>query len=439
MKLSHLNVFIVIIWATTSTTALAQTWSLNQCLDSALVNNTKLELVNNSVKLTELKNQEVKSNLIPKVNVNGEYKYFIELPYQLMPLSIFGGPEGQFQEAQFGVPHNINANLSIQAPLFSSELYGAIKKTELGKQLVELQVLKTEDEVFYEVSSLYRNAQLIQNQIFFLDSLISNTKGIQKNMILLNEEQLTTKTDSKKIELQISLLISQKLNLEMKLKQVLNGLKIMMGLNTDSELLIDPIISLIPFQVYEQNGNTDYDLLQVQENILNVEMTTLNRSRFLPDVGIVGSYGVQGYGYDQSPNEFLNFYPIGFVGLRLSYPIFNGTTTNKKIDQKKIELENIELKKKSTLDANNLAIENALVVLKNAFALFEISKSQVELSQLILTEETYRYEEGLSSINDVLQSQNELIKSKQNYLQSLAECLSADLILRKLTNNFNKE
>jgi hypothetical protein len=44
-----------------------------------------------------------------------------------------------------------------------------------------------------------------------------------------------------------------------------------------------------------------------------------------------------------SPTPFLNFYPIGFAGIQLSYPLFNGTVTQRKINQKKIELKISEL------------------------------------------------------------------------------------------------
>jgi hypothetical protein len=37
--------------------------------------------------------------------------------------------------------------------------------------------------------------------------------------------------------------------------------------------------------------------------------------------------------------DFLNFYPIGFAGIQLSYPLFNGTVTQRKINQKKLEIK----------------------------------------------------------------------------------------------------
>lgn len=362
----------------------------------------------------------------------------IELPYQLMPLSIFGGPDGQFKEAQFGVPHNISGNIVVQAPLYSSQLYGAINKTELAKQLVDLQVEKTEEDVFYEVSSLYRNGQLILNQIAYLDSLIQNNQLLLTNIKNVKKEQLATGTDVSKVELQLSLLTSQQANLKMNLIQILNGLKIYMGLELNDELEIEPRIALFELTDYPVNPSRDNQHLTIQSDILQAEINALNRSRYIPDVGVVGSYGVSGFGYDQEPNRFLNFYPVSFVGIKFSYPIFNGTVTHKQVLQKKLEMENIQLQQELSLDARDLAIESALSKLKNSLSQVEISLLQLELSNNILKDELLMHKEGISSTNDVLRAQSELIIANQTYLTNLANCFAADLELKKATNNILK-
>jgi len=61
----------------------------------------------NNIAIKEQKQKGAKANLNPKVTPNADYKYFANLPYQFFPPSTFNtlAPEGQFKEAQFGVPH----------------------------------------------------------------------------------------------------------------------------------------------------------------------------------------------------------------------------------------------------------------------------------------------------------------------------------------------
>jgi hypothetical protein len=73
--------------------------SVGQC-NSVLIQHRfvikNLQMSRNNVAIGEQKEKEAKANLIPKVTVNTDYKYFTNLPYQLMPLSTFNptAPEG---------------------------------------------------------------------------------------------------------------------------------------------------------------------------------------------------------------------------------------------------------------------------------------------------------------------------------------------------------
>ena len=216
--------------------AQSQTWELEQCIDTALVNNKKLEIAKNEITISEQRNREAKANLIPKVVLNGEYKYYTDLPYQLMPLSVFGGPEGQFKEAQFGVPHNINANVQLNIPLYNPQAYGAIKATQIASEIKEIQYQKTEETIYLEVSNLYYNAQIVGSQLKFIDSNINNVSSLLLNVELLYQQLLAQKTDVDRIALQLEIIKSQREILLNKYEQILNGLKFIMGISIHDQL-----------------------------------------------------------------------------------------------------------------------------------------------------------------------------------------------------------
>lgn len=432
MKLAITNTLVLLLFSH----AQAQTWSVEQCIDSAYANNTSIAIAQNSKEISQLKHKEVRANLLPKLSVNGEYKYFIELPYQLMPLSVFGGPEGQFKEAQFGVPHNINANLLLQAPIYSPNLMGNIEKVKTSQKIIDLEVEKTYEQIYFEVTTLYRNAQLVKSQIDFIDTTIKNTNRILDNIKLLVSEKLANQSDVKKLELKISTLNLYSSSMNTKLLQLYNGLQLLIGSSVKFE--VENNIEMAVFEKYETNGSKEIDIIKLQKELISIDLKTLKQTKFIPEIGFVASYGTQGLGYDEKPNQFLNFYPLGYAGVRLSYPLFNGTVTNKKIDQKELELESLKLKEKLVTDVQKNEIDNTVLKLNNASENVYLSESQVKLAQLIYEQETNKHKAGLISINDVFIAQNELIQQQQNYLQNIAQYLAADLELKKLTNNISK-
>jgi outer membrane protein TolC len=417
-------------------TANAQVWSLQQCIDTAQVHNKNLQMSRNNISISAQKQKEAKANLIPKVTVNADYKYFTNLPYQLMPLSIFGGPDGQFKEAQFGVPHNINANLQLSMPLYNPQVYGAIQSTKIASELTTLQYQKTEEQVFFEISNLYYNAQIIHHQLVFIDSNLSNAMRLLKNMKLLNEQLLAKGTDVSKAQLQLTQLETQKESISSKYEQVLNALKFAMGITLERNIQIHSTIQYQNTNEYTSSSTTDIRLAKTQYRLLLSELSSLKYSR-LPSLSLFGTYGTTSFGYDKQPNEFLKFYPIGFAGIQFSYPLFNGTITLRKIKQKKLELQNSDLQLSLLTEQNTMQIQNAKLQRSVAQKSVETTSEQIKLAQTIYEQTGIQQKQGTASLSDVLLADNALREAQQNYLIAVIDYLKADLELKKLTGNIS--
>ena len=415
----------------------AQTWELQDCIDTALVNNKRLAISKNNVLIGEQRSREAKANLIPKLTVNGDYKYYTDLPYQLMPLSIFGGPEGQFKEAQFGVPHNLNANLQLAVPLYNPQVYGAIEVTKIASELGKIKQQKSAKQIYLEISNLYYNTQILRTQLDFIDSNISNSKRLLRNIQLAKSQLLANGTDVNRVALQLEQLKSKRFRLESKHDQVLNGLKFLMGISIERNLEINSEIQYQSNSEYERQSTLDLLMAKTHNRLLNSELSTLKRTR-LPSVSLFGSYGTIGYGYDQKPNNFLNFYPIGLAGIQVKYPLFNGMVTQRKIDQKKIEITNSEIQLTLVDDQNEMLIENAKMDRSVAEQLIETNKLQVELAKSIYENTELQRQNDFSSLNDVLMTDIAYREAQQNYLSAIVDYLKADLELKNITGNILK-
>lgn len=414
----------------------AQVWTLAQCIDTAQLHNKNLQINRNNIALGTERHQETKANLIPKITANADYKYYTDLPYQLMPLSAFNpaAPAGEFREAQFGVPHTINASLQLTMPIYNPQVYGAIKTTQMAVELNELHLQKLEEQVFFEVSNLYYNAQVLHHQGKFIDSNLANARRLLANIRLLHEQLLATGNDVNRIELQVVQLTAQKENIAGKYQQVLNGLKFMMGVPITQHLDIDTAILYKERANYSRSTSLDLQIIKTQNSFLQSERNTLSRSRYLPSVGLFAMYGTSGFGYDKQPNTFLKFYPIGFTGIQLSYPLFNGTVTQRKINQKTLEIRNNELQYTLLTEQLSMQIENATLQMTVSGSTIETSKKQIELAQSVYAQAVLQQKQGIASLTDVLLADNALREAQQNYLNAVVDYLKADLELKKLSN-----
>jgi outer membrane protein TolC len=355
-----------------------------------------------------------------------------------MPEAAFGGPEGIYKEIQFGVPHNINANLQLMLPLYNPQVYGAIETSTIAVELSELQYQKSREQILYDVTTLYYNAQILQYQITFIDENLSNAHKLLKNIQLLKEQLLARGTDVSKVQLQVEQLKTQKEQITSKYGQVINMLKIAMGISMDQGFEVETEIVHSTTNDYAQAQTLDSRLITKQNELINSELNSLKNSR-LPSLSLYGSYAVTGFGYDKSPNEFLKFYPVSFAGIQLSYPLFNGTVSNKKISQKKLELNNNMLQNSLLEEQTTLAIETAKEQKSIAQRSVQTRLEQVNLAQSIYDQTLLQQKQGLASLTDVLLSDNTLREIQQNYLSAIVDYLKADLDLKKTTGNMLNE
>jgi len=435
----HKHHFVLLLIAIGSPSVQAQGWSLQQCIDTAQVYNKKLQVNRNDIAIGEQREKEAKANLLPKVTANADYKYFTNLPYQLLPLNALNptAPEGEFRAAQFGVPHNINLSLQLSMPLYNPQLYGAIQTTKIASEWLECQYQKLEEQIFFDISNLYYNAQILNHQLAFIDSNLINAERLFKNMQLLNEQLLVKGTDVSKVKLQVAQLTSQKVGVKSKYEQVLNALKFTIGLSLENNLQIETNILYENSFEYSSLSTLDFRMAIIKNRWLGLELNTLNKSRYLPSLNLFANYGTTGFGYNGKPNGFLDFYPIGFAGIQLSYPLFSGTVTERKINQKALELKNNELQMGLINEQNYLQVENAKLQRKTAKNTVETLTEQIQLAKIIYEQTIVQHKLGTATITDILLADNSLREAQQTYLSAVIDYLKADLELKKFTGNIS--
>lgn len=412
----------------------AQVWTLQECLDTARMHNKNLQIQRNNIEISTQKRLEAKSKLLPKLNVNADYKYFIDLPYQFMPMALFGGPEGKFREVQFGVPHNINANLQLAIPLYNPQIKGAIQATEIALELNDLQLRKSEEQIFYEISNLYYNAQILHHQIQFVDSNLVNAQKLLRNMQLLKEQLMATGTDVNKVALQVDQLNTKKEVSKSKQEQVMQALKFAMGVPADKPVVIEPGINYEVIPDYSSKPSLDLQIAQTQNRLLKNNLSLIQKSG-LPTVSLLGSYGTTGFGYDKKPDNFLKFYPVSFAGVQLTYSLFDGNSQRIKRNQKEIELRNNELQQSLLNEQNTMQVANAENQKRVTQRSIESGRKQISQAQTIYDQTILQQKAGVASLNDVLVADNGLREAQQSYLAEVVDYLKAELELKRVTGN----
>ncbi len=410
-----------------------QQLSLEQCIDTALIYNRNIMLSQHDLEISIEKNREIRGNLLPKLNGIADYRYYTDLPYQLMPAAAFGGPAGTYKEVQFGVPQSMNANLQLAVPLINMTSLNAIKSTRIATELSEIQKTKTDEDVVLEVSNAYYNAQILLTQIAFLDSNIINTGNLVKTTTLLYQQQIAKGTDVDRLKLQVEQITTQRSTVISQYQQVLNALKFLMGKPiSDSIEVLNTEKSIVKANLQSQI-TTEVLLIDKKIEFNNSELHGLRNLR-LPSLSAYGVYGTTGFGTTGS-DSFFNFHPIGYVGAQISFPLFNGKITQHKIAGKKIEIEKSHIQKDLVTEKSILDLRNAEMQYSLAIRNISVVSSQIDLAKKIYDNTVLQNKQGVANITDLLLADNALRESQQNYLVALINLRRAELEYKRVTGN----
>src|SRR5688572_25564010 len=97
---------ILLMLFATSVFAQTRFHTLDEYLAHVVTHNPALEseAINNETSASRVR--AAWSSLLPQVRAFGTFDNNINLPVQLVPAQIFGGPEGEFREIKFGTRYN---------------------------------------------------------------------------------------------------------------------------------------------------------------------------------------------------------------------------------------------------------------------------------------------------------------------------------------------
>jgi OMF family outer membrane factor len=428
------SIFVFLFFTVTFSHAQQKEVSLQECVAQALQKNTNLLMANTDVELAKHKREEITAKLLPQFFVSADYRYYNDLPTQLMPLSVFGGPVGTYKEAQFGVPHVLNGNIQGNMPIYNQTILSGRTTANIGTELAEYQYKKTREDVVLDVSNVYYNAQIVANQIAFLQGNINNLDQLIATTTLLVQNQLAKQTDADKMKLQKSILGAQVTTAEASYQQIIGILKFQLGISQSDSIKIQMRTSTeTTLTTDDSNISTDILITQKLQQLLHSEMDGIYAGRY-PTLAVYGLYGTNGYA-TTGDKSFQKFFPVSFIGIQLSIPLFDGGTISSKVDQKTLELQKAALKEKLSVEKNGMDkinIQNQFLAHRKTVAMQE---ENIFLAERLYAQTQLQFKEGVASITDVLQADSALRDAQTNYLTAMAKFRITELEWKKVTGN----
>lgn len=416
------------------------TLTLREALKYALEANQNARKAKLDVENSQYKIDEVKSRALPQINGSGALNYNPILQKSALPGDFFGQP-GKTVLVAFGQKWNANAGVSLSQTLFDNSVFTGLKAARTTAEFYRLNSQLTEEQIIEQVATSYYQVLVQRQQIGVIDSTIKNTQKTQSILQSLYENGLAKKIDVDRIAVSIS-------NLRSRRQQLLNGvvllenqLKFYMGMPIEAAVSIpDAELSSIQPQVMQQNdtldasGRTELAVLKTRESLLRYQKDA-TKSEYLPSLSLSSSYSYQGlsntFPIFKGKESGVNWFGVAALGLNLRVPIFNGFATKARVRQADIEIKKLNEDISQTKLSLNLAYANAKTQINNSIITLNNQRENSRLAQQVYFNTQNNYNNGLATLTDLLDAENSLTESQNNYSSALLDYRVAEIQLIK--------
>lgn len=426
---------------------ISQRYSLQEAIDSALVNNRAAKNAARDIEATKELKWETIATGLPQISAKVDYNNWLKQQVSLIPAEFFGGNPGEFAEVEFGTKHSINASVVVNQKIFDGSYIVGLQSAKVFLDISENAKVKTDLEVRKAVINAYGNVLLTEESIKILER---NLAVLEKNLYETRKIYENGLEEEESVEqLQITLSgIKSNLNNSKRLKILAYKMfNITIGLDINTETILTDNLGGLTIR------NTVLSLLDADENVENTIdykiaendkvskelLLKLEKSKALPtlDAFLNGGY----VGYDDSFNftsSKQRWFGSSLFGISMSIPIFSSLGRSSATQQAKINLEKAEENLTEVEQSIKLQIASAKSNYQFAIEDYENKKQNLNLAERIENKNQTKFFEGIASSFELRQAQTQLYSSQQDFLQAMLDVINKKAELETVLNQAPK-
>lgn len=419
--------------------------SLKECVSMAVERNIHVKTAVIEQEKSEHKISENRAQLLPKININGNFQDNFKLPVTLLPGEIIGQPGTQLA-ANVGTSFNTSLSASFSMLLYNQT---AITVVNLSKELAELNKLnvdKAMETLSLETAKLFYLAITTREQKTLVEGNIARTEDIRDITKLMLDNGFARQVDYDRIRISLENLYTQLSTVEASYEQQINMMKYVLDLSISTDIVLSgkPEETLIEDYLNlrsDFSNHVDIRILEQQKEINRLNQKTIT-SGYMPSLSLTGQLSMQGY-----RNEFKNYfngspenkwYNSSYIGLSLSIPVFDGFEKRSKTRQAKLDSYKTEILLEDTKDRFQVDFRIAMNDYDNNKSNVNRQQQNVNLAVKVYEETALRFKEGLASMSDLLQDEMSLNSAQSAYLTALYNFKEAELKLMSLNGSINE-
>lgn len=438
-------------------------FTLDKCIDYAFKNQAAVKNAALDQQISRYKVNETRAYGLPQINVEGNTMYNIALQPMFMTNALandFGPnrgqplPPGVDPNGTAAIPNLFQLKASNSATINASQILfdgSYLAGLQASKTYLELATksmtqtkIETTDKItkaFYLVLINEQRIQLLTSNIERIDTSLSQLKEI-------NKSGFAETLDVNRLEVTLNNLKTDQLNVQNQLILTYSLLKYQMSYPVNSELklngTLDELVTRLntasnpDMNAFDYNKRIDYSLLRTQKKLQEMNFKN-TRALSYPKLIAFGTAGAI-----NSSNEYMNlyttpYYGYGFVGAKLSVPIFSGGNHYFQQQGAKLEVQKAQNNIEMMEDVIDLQLQQTKLVMDNNIQNIKSQKRNLDLAEQVINQTKIKYQEGVGTNLEVVDAENSFKTAQTNYYDAVYNALVSLIDYQKATGTLYSE
>ncbi|NQT33627.1 TolC family protein [bacterium] len=409
--------------------------SLEQALAHAESNDLSLAKASLEVESGDAQVREAVSAALPNISLSSTM-----MRHMILPSMYFG------EWIQVGLPSDITTDISLQQPIWLAGKLGmALKAARIYRQIARDALTSNRARIKSDVIKEYFGLVLMRDVVEVTEEAYAQANRHAETVKRMYDVGMASEFDLLRAQVEVKTLepeiANTKKNAELARIALCNRLGLDLG---DDIFLTDELssevvtIDMADFEtVYEtaRQHRSEFKVFDLRGRLDEISLKAEQRNIYWPNFVFGLNYRRQYQ--DKSFNSVRDVYwPDSFTWtLNMSVPLFDGFATSARVQKAKIGLRRTQLELSQLEQGLSLEVSLVLSELKRAEDQINSLTAVLELARKALDIAETRYEQGISTELEVLDSQLALHRAQLGHLQGLYDLRVANAEYARIVHN----
>ncbi|HRP01205.1 MAG TPA: TolC family protein [Candidatus Kapabacteria bacterium] len=463
MNLKFLILALILLMNMSVANSQTKTFDLNAAIDYALKNNRDIKIAVLEVNKAHAAVSEAYGYALPTLDMSASLSHFLEK--SKMPFPSFGAmlnnatygvlfkeniiPEDKnkflpmdMELQSFALSNNYETKFSLTQVLFNSAVFTGIGSAGTYLKTSQILLKNQISKSVVNVQKAFYTALLTKEMKSVIEQSYKTFEATVNNVEKLYNQGMVSEFDYLQLKVQLENFKPKVIEAENAHRMTVDALKLALSMDKAEEIDVAGTYEGKTFDIPEiesavSNGllnNLDIMSLEYKKKV-DEAFVDIDKSEFYPTLAAFANASFSGA---SDSFDFQN-YRSSMIGLSFTINLFNGFKTDRKVEQKLIEVEKTNEQLSTIKDGIAISIKSKILDLRRLNENIKSTEDNVKLSERAYQLAEIRLKEGTGTQIDLLNAESAKREAILNKYKAITDALSAKFDLDNLMGILNPE